>query len=624
MSASTKTWLNNNPPSVEDDDLNGFAAENNNLILGSGQALNTADSQQTHKAVSVYAHGGNFYTDGGAADAYVLSVVGTKVAPPAYFVGMTVQFTAGNDNTGASTINVAALGVIALLTSAGAPLSAGKIIAGIPYEFTYDGADFISVDRLLHRPITGEVGVTNYEYPVGDVRRYGAVGDGVTDDDTAFNNAIASLPSPRGGTILAQADAYKISTTKTWDDKPVRILGKTIGLQTGTGTRIIVAAGVSGFNPKNGANGYGYGSALENLQVVSESTVPGLDVGVLVQCKIALRNVQFTNFGSHGIHVQSGDPVADVTINANNFSMINVRSWANRGSGYFCEGVDSNAGVIMNLDCDGNTLWGIYENSFLGNTFIAPHVAGNLVGGYRFGTNGRQTRIYGGYKETDALPGVQIDADNAGRHHLDFCQLADSVIDNTVAKTSEIIWSASSFTNHNQIAVGDATGQAVLLSIAGMTLDIGKILTMKNAAQDAIWTDNILADQRRFITSAQGAHLVLGNPLNVSGAIIGTRVLPVYGVIVAIDANLGSYYEIDVTDGVAFTISNPTNLVAGQTIIIKIKNTSGGAMGAITWGSSYKMAAFINPANGSSRSVTFTYDGVSGWVESSRSGEIPN
>jgi len=68
MAATAKTWLNNNPPTCEDDDLNGFKNENNNAIVGSGQSLNTGDLQQTHKAMAVFASVGNFYADSGAAD----------------------------------------------------------------------------------------------------------------------------------------------------------------------------------------------------------------------------------------------------------------------------------------------------------------------------------------------------------------------------------------------------------------------------------------------------------------------------------------------------------------------------------------------------------------------------
>lgn len=133
MSATTKVWSNNNPPSCEDDDLNGFKNENNNLILGSGQALSTVDNQQTHKAVADYAASGAFYTDSGIADAYVLDVIGAHVAPPAYRDGMVVEFLAGNSNAGASTVNVAGLGVKNIVGTG----IAVTIIEGVRYKLIY-------------------------------------------------------------------------------------------------------------------------------------------------------------------------------------------------------------------------------------------------------------------------------------------------------------------------------------------------------------------------------------------------------------------------------------------------------------------------------------------------------
>lgn len=141
MSATEKTFTNNNPPTVEDADLNGFKAENNNLILGSGQALNTGDNQQTHKAVAAYAGNGDFFDETGAADAYVLAALGAKVAPPAYTEGMRVRFVAGNTNTGPSTINVSGLGVKNLTQPGGVNLDAGFILAGDRLLAEYDSAN---------------------------------------------------------------------------------------------------------------------------------------------------------------------------------------------------------------------------------------------------------------------------------------------------------------------------------------------------------------------------------------------------------------------------------------------------------------------------------------------------
>jgi|GEM_PF-6115246 len=67
------------------------------------------------------------------------------------------------------------------------------------------------------------------------------------------------------------------------------------------------------------------------------------------------------------------------------------------------------------------------------------------------------------------------------------------------------------------------------------------------------------------------------------------------------------------------TINNVTNRLAGQTITMSIKNETGGAM-TTTWNEAFKLAgAWVDPANGKRRTITFyCYDG-SNWEELSRS-----
>lgn len=149
MSATIKIWSNGVAPTCEDDDLNGFKNENNNLIVGSGQGLSTADNQQTHKAVAHYVGVGDYYVDSGVANAYVLSTTGSQVAPPTYATGMRIRFVAGNANTGASTVNVAGLGVKALVKdSDGSSLFADNIPASTGTEAYYDGTSFRVVTEL--------------------------------------------------------------------------------------------------------------------------------------------------------------------------------------------------------------------------------------------------------------------------------------------------------------------------------------------------------------------------------------------------------------------------------------------------------------------------------------------
>jgi len=98
---------------------------------------------------------------------------------------------------------------------------------------------------------------------------------------------------------------------------------------------------------------------------------------------------------------------------------------------------------------------------------------------------------------------------------------------------------------------------------------------------------------------------------------------PTYGTSIAIDASASNNFVIGVTNNTGFTISNPTNASA-QYISIKIVNTSGGAMGTITWGSNYRLSAWTNPATGYSRTIDFVYNGAV-WVEKSRTpADVPN
>jgi hypothetical protein len=104
------------------------------------------------------------------------------------------------------------------------------------------------------------------------------------------------------------------------------------------------------------------------------------------------------------------------------------------------------------------------------------------------------------------------------------------------------------------------------------------------------------------------------------------RISPTYGATVTIETGLGNQFAINATNGTAFTISTPTALgtTPGQRITIQVINLHSGALGTITWGAGYKMAAWTSPANGFSRSIDFQFDGTV-WREVSRTpADVPN
>lgn len=81
-------------------------------------------------------------------------------------------------------------------------------------------------------------------------------------------------------------------------------------------------------------------------------------------------------------------------------------------------------------------------------------------------------------------------------------------------------------------------------------------------------------------------------------------------------------FVFNFTGGSAVTIDAPTDSFQKR-ITITIRNTSAGALGALTW-TAYKMAAWTQPAAGFSRSIMFDYDGTN-WIEVARTAaDVPN
>ena len=115
-----------------------------NLISSSSQSPSGADFEQVVKAVSHYVSNGSFYTDSGIANAYVVSVIGSNKAPPAYVDGMQVHFVTANASTGSSTINVNSLGVKNIRLPSGATLIADDISARVSMVFD-SGNDWFEV-----------------------------------------------------------------------------------------------------------------------------------------------------------------------------------------------------------------------------------------------------------------------------------------------------------------------------------------------------------------------------------------------------------------------------------------------------------------------------------------------
>ena len=126
-------------------DIANNTASLRNVIVGSGQTYDSANLQQNHIAAATYSSDGDFYSDSGIANAYVLSALAGKQSVKSFRDGMRFRFRTANANTGASTTNVAGLGIKNIVNRSGNALTGGEIPSSRHNRIVYDLAN----DRFI-------------------------------------------------------------------------------------------------------------------------------------------------------------------------------------------------------------------------------------------------------------------------------------------------------------------------------------------------------------------------------------------------------------------------------------------------------------------------------------------
>ena len=229
-----------------------------------------------------------------------------------------------------------------------------------------------------------------------NVAMFGAVADFVTDDLTAFNAAMATLPST-GGEIKIPAGRYYLSATLNLH-KTISLSGEGTDWNGAGGTVLRFGNNMNGIvvNHNNtdgdgdGTQGSATGSTIEGITLWSGNVVVnGAGVvtsysggtstsghGIRIRTTgVKLRDIDCAFFGGNGFNVECFAGVSGYFQgNANNFEMSFCQAIYNRGHGFFCKGTDVNAGLISICSSISNGGGGFIDYSFLGNTYQACHV----------------------------------------------------------------------------------------------------------------------------------------------------------------------------------------------------------------------------------------------------------
>lgn len=229
---------------------------------------------------------------------------------------------------------------------------------------------------------------------------------GILPSNTASQNsdsieaALAAIPSP-GGVVIGQrwlfgAGAYFFARTIEIT-RSMMIMGAT-GMGFGA-TIFKFPAGVTGIilhsHASAGVENRADWTVLSDLYIVALGKTTEAHGIFCKGYSPRLENVEVLGFAGNGFHINASVNVVPVT-NANVWRMFNCRSVFNAGNGLIVRGGDSNAGICIGLDTSDNGAWGIYEESFLGNTYIGIHSSSN---GYSISPEGipSYNKAFGGY-----------------------------------------------------------------------------------------------------------------------------------------------------------------------------------------------------------------------------------
>lgn len=189
-------------------------ADVDNLVINSGQTPSTSNLDQLAIASARYSSGGQFFTDSGTANAYVLTPVSPFKSPVSsgagegYFNGMIIIFRAGNANSGASTINVNSAGVKNLKKANGTDVATGDILTTRDVSFRYDGTNFIKVENV--NPATNTIQGISYINKAVTL-----VNDGISLTDTIGFNPGTFITSS-GSQIYLPIIRKKIQASGVW------------------------------------------------------------------------------------------------------------------------------------------------------------------------------------------------------------------------------------------------------------------------------------------------------------------------------------------------------------------------------------------------------------------------
>jgi hypothetical protein len=250
---------------------------------------------------------------------------------------------------------------------------------------------------LFVAPSTGSSGAWVRRFSGGvNVQWFGAKGDGITNDGSAFTRALSCLRAVAqqgfgygwgGNRLYIPKGHYFLGTTTLDLTASLVIEGDSNGLPSGGASILRWSPNTTGIRVQGGGTigadatkptDYTTGTSLvRGLHLIGGyshgATAEGEFHGIHMRVMAAVEDCFIRGFQGDGIHIRG-----DVGFGNNtNLSCVTRSSIEMCRNGIYLQGGDANACSFFHVNANSNRQWGFLDRSFLGNTFIGCHSATN-------------------------------------------------------------------------------------------------------------------------------------------------------------------------------------------------------------------------------------------------------
>lgn len=316
---------------------------------------------------------------------------------------------------GAGSLPVVAANRTAIASATSQQVPALLTESGREGLFVFDGSNLsarVATDTrqgILIAPSTDPTGasgawVRRYSGSA-NVRWFGVAGNDSTDDGPAFAAALNYLKSiayegfgysSASPSLFIPFGTYFLGTTTLDLFHSLIIEGESVGEAGGGATVLRWAANTTGIRVQrlntNGATAVDSGTTHKggDASVISRLSLKGAYTNLAsegehhaihLRARATIRDVYIANFQGDAVAIIASDGAGAPTEgNANNFEITRVFI-ENCRNGLYVQGADTNAGVVHSLSAIGCRQWGVWDRSFLGNTYSGCHTAANGVVG---------------------------------------------------------------------------------------------------------------------------------------------------------------------------------------------------------------------------------------------------